>query len=104
MLLFQWFDNGADTLYYAIIFVPLAILFSLSIQKLRARVAVQILIVTGGILLFSLILEGVLVSVSGRATNYQNVLLSMTFGGSGGLLGLLSGLPRREVSRFLRYW
>jgi hypothetical protein len=65
-------------LYYALIFIPLGILLSLG-NKPRGRFAIQALIIGGGTLFPSLMLEGILVGVSGKSVSLENLLLSMMF-------------------------
>jgi len=79
-------------LYYAIIFIPLGILLSLAARMLKLQIPIQILVISGCVLLSSIMLEGILVSVSGRSIKFENLLLSTMF----------TFVPL-VVFRFLRY-
>ena len=68
-----------NILYYAIIFIPLGILMTLTIKKMTNRFAIKILMILGGIMLPSLILEGILVVVSGRVVSLENLLIGIMF-------------------------
>ena len=71
---------GIDTykiLYYAVIFIPLGSLIALIAIVARVRFGFYILLIGGGILLPSLVLEGISASGSGRGMNLENLLLSM---------------------------
>ena len=65
--------------YYIFIFVPLGILMTLTVKIMRSRFVVKMLIIFGCILLPPFILEGILVSVSGRVVSLENLLISMIF-------------------------
>ncbi|MDR4497853.1 MAG: hypothetical protein MRK02_08045 [Candidatus Scalindua sp.] len=65
--------------YYALIFVPLGILMALAVKKIRKQSLIQIITISISVLLPSIIFEGVLVSVSGRAVRVENLLTSMIF-------------------------
>ncbi len=66
-------------LYYAFIFIPLGILFIFMAKKMRKRLLVQISLIFGCTLLPSFILEGFLVTVSGRVVRFENILFSVMF-------------------------
>ena len=66
-------------LYYGFIFIPIGMLHSLTSKTMRAGFAVQVLITIGGIVLSSVILEYILVSVSGKSVDFSNLLLSIVF-------------------------
>jgi VanZ family protein len=68
---------GFTVLYYALVFIPLGILMTLIVKKTRGRFVIKILTICGGIVLSSLILEGVLMIVSGRVMILENLLISM---------------------------
>lgn len=65
--------------YYFVVFVPLGVLMTLTVKMMRNRFCIKILIICGGILLPSIILEGILVSVSGRDLKLENLLISVMF-------------------------
>ena len=65
--------------YYIFIFVPLGIIIASTVKIMKKQVSAQILTISIGILLPSLILEGILVGVSGRAMRLENLLISMIF-------------------------
>ena len=66
-------------LYYAIIFVPLGVLLSFTVKKTGGQFVIKMLIICGGILLSSFIMEGILMSVRGRELRLENLLISMIF-------------------------
>jgi glycopeptide antibiotics resistance protein len=66
-------------LYYAIIFVPISLLLSRTVTRLHRRFPLQILGIGGSILFAALLLESLLVSVSGRNIAVENLLLSLLF-------------------------
>ena len=65
--------------YYALIFVPLGILMALAVKTIRKQSLIQIITISISVLLPSIIFEGILVSVSGRAVRVENLLTSMIF-------------------------
>ncbi len=66
-------------LYYALIFIPLGLLMTLRINKMKKRYITKIIIISGGIIVPSFILEIILVCVSGRVVIFENMLISMIF-------------------------
>jgi hypothetical protein len=64
-------------LYYAVIFIPFGILLLLTIMRRQFSIPIQIMGISGGILLPSFMLEGILASVSGRDIRLENMLMSM---------------------------
>ena len=67
------------TFYYAIVFIPLGILMTLTAEIMRSRFVIKILIIFAGLLLTPLILENIMVSVSGRDLKLENLLISILF-------------------------
>ena len=65
--------------YSALIFVPLGILMTLTVKIMRKQFFIQIIINSIAILLPSLLFEGILISVSGRAIRVENLLIGMIF-------------------------
>lgn len=78
--------KGYKILYYAVIFIPLGSVLALITIIVRGRLIFHILLVCGGILLPSLMLESILASGSKRAINLENVLFSMVLTASAMLL------------------
>lgn len=66
-------------LYYALVFIPLGILMTLTVKIMRRRFVAKMLIICGSILLLSFIIEYILVNVSGRGMEFENLLISMLF-------------------------
>jgi hypothetical protein len=64
-------------LYYASISIPLGILLALTAEGMKKQFASQILLLGGGIVLAALVLEILLVSVSGGNMQLENLLMSM---------------------------
>lgn len=64
-------------LYYELIFIPLGSLLALIATISKGRFIFYILLMYGGVLLPSLILEGILASGSGRSISLENLLLSI---------------------------
>lgn len=66
-------------MYYALVFVPLGILITLTVKIMRSRFVIKILIIFGSLLLTPFMLEKILVGVSGRDLKLENLLISMLF-------------------------
>lgn len=69
--------KSSKVLYYELIFIPLGSLLGLIVTISKGRFIFYVLLSNGGILLPSLILEGILVSGSGRSIKLENLLLSI---------------------------
>jgi glycopeptide antibiotics resistance protein len=65
--------------YYALVFIPLGILMTLTVKIMRSRFFIKVIIICGYIMLPPIILEGILVIVSGRVVSMDNLLISMIF-------------------------
>lgn len=64
-------------LYYAVIFIPLGILLSLIAKKMRRRF--QVMIIGGGVLIPSFLMEILLVNTSSRDVSLEYLLIGMLF-------------------------
>jgi len=64
-------------LYYELIFIPLGSLLALIAIISKGRLIFYIFLMYGGVLLPSLLLEGILASGSGRSISLENLLLSI---------------------------
>ncbi len=65
--------------YYALIFIPLGILMAITIKIMKSRFVKKVFIICIDIMVPSLILEGILVIVSGKFVSLENLLISMIF-------------------------
>jgi glycopeptide antibiotics resistance protein len=65
--------------YYALIFIPLGILITHTVKIMKSRFFIKVIIICGGIMVPSLILEGILVIVSGKDVSLENLLISVIF-------------------------
>jgi glycopeptide antibiotics resistance protein len=65
-------------LYYATMFIPLGMVLSWTVNTLRKRWVLRMLFISGGLIFPSLMLESMLVGVSGREGKLGNILLSMS--------------------------
>jgi glycopeptide antibiotics resistance protein len=63
-------------LYHELIFIPLGLLLALLLSVYRGQFIFYLFLLTGGILVPSLIVEGILASGSGRSMSLANVLTS----------------------------
>lgn len=75
--LLELIPKSKEILYYELIFMPLGFLLALIASMSKGRFIFYIFLLTGGILLPSLILEGILASGSGRIIRLENLLLSI---------------------------
>ncbi len=73
-------------LYYGLVFIPLGAVLALTITSSRQRFWRRVSIAGQAILLASLVLELVLVRVSGKVVSLENLLLGMVLAASGMLL------------------
>lgn len=73
-------------MYYGFIFLPQGFIIALISQKLRKRSVIQILLILGGSLLPSLILQAIFASMNGMDAKLENLLLSMFITGGSMLL------------------
>ena len=64
-------------LYYGIVFVPMGFILALISTILRGRLMFYTLLICSGTALPALIIEGILVSGSGRGVRWENLLISM---------------------------
>jgi len=64
-------------LYYGIIFIPLGVFLAFIAQQSKGRFVFYLILGCGGILLPSVILEGILASGIGQGMRVENLLLSM---------------------------
>lgn len=69
--------KGYLILYYGLIFMPLGFLLALATTLIRRGLIFHILLIGTGAFLPSLILEGILASVSERVINLANLLITM---------------------------
>jgi glycopeptide antibiotics resistance protein len=65
-------------LYYELIFIPLGLLLALLFKVYKGRFIFYIFLISGGILVPSLIVEGILASGSGRSFSLANLLTSLS--------------------------
>jgi VanZ family protein len=66
-------------LYYVTIFMPLGILLALIIDRMDRLSYLQTIGIVSGILLLSLMLEGLLLSISGKHLSFNNILIGFMF-------------------------
>jgi hypothetical protein len=66
-------------MYYALLFFPAGVLAAVPTRHLPMRHQFQPLVTAAKVVLPSIALEGILVAVSGKAANWQNLLLSLFF-------------------------
>jgi hypothetical protein len=74
---------GYKALYYGFIFVPLGCLLGAILNRLAKRSVVPTLLIMGGVLLPSFILEGILVMASGRFLCVENMVLGVAMTAAG---------------------
>ncbi len=63
--------------YYELIFIPLGCLLALILTLYKGRFSFYIFLLFGGVLLPSLLVEGILASASGRSLNLANLATSL---------------------------
>jgi glycopeptide antibiotics resistance protein len=83
-------------LYYAMFFMPIGLLLSPSVTRLRSRCSIQLLVISAHILFPPIMLESLLVRVSGRDFTWENLILSMIF--TVGPLVLFTRIKRTQVT------
>ncbi|MBD2037709.1 VanZ family protein [Leptolyngbya sp. FACHB-321] len=70
---------GYKVLYYGPVFVPLAILFNLILLVTRGLLPLRIILLVSGVVLPSLLLEGLLASTNHRNFSPENLLMCLAF-------------------------
>lgn len=85
--------------YYTSIFIPVGLLLSLNICFSRQQFAKNIIVSGGGVVVSAFALESLLVSVSGRPTVVENLVLSMMLTASTIVVGLLcrTGIKHHRI-------
>ena len=63
--------------YYATVFIPLGVLVALITRDMVEHIVKRLLVIVGGTVFASVSLEGLLIAVSGKSWNMENLFISM---------------------------
>ncbi len=79
--IFDISDFGVLAEYYALTFIPLGFCLTILTFLAKKRLILSQLLIYGGVLIPSLVLEGILVSDSSKNLSLKNLLLGILFTG-----------------------